>query len=72
MRGERGELGRRRGMFRRTAVDDDTTEDRAVSADPFRRAVGDDVCTVVEGPDKVPWKRLLDTHIHGYGYMRGV
>ena len=50
-------------MFRRTAVDDDTAEDRAVPADPLRRAVGDDVCTVVEGPDKVPWQPPLDTHI---------
>ena len=52
-------------MFRRTAVDDDTAKDRAVPADPFRRAVGDDICTVVEGANQIACKPTSDTHICG-------
>ena len=36
-----------------TAVDDDAAEDGAVPADPFCCAVGDDVCAVLDGADKV-------------------
>ncbi len=36
------------------AVYDDAAEDGAVAPDPLRRAVGDNVCTVLDGPDEVP------------------
>ena len=46
-------MGRGGEEGRRTAVDDDAAEDGAVPADPFGRAMGDDVRAVVEGADEV-------------------
>ena len=42
----------------RTAIDYDTSKDSSVTADPFGRTMGDDVCTQVDRTDEEAWGQV--------------
>ena len=49
--------------MQRTTVNDNTADGSSVAADPLRRAVYDDVRTVLDGSDEVTWGAYSQLHI---------